>query len=49
MVAESFRKKGYKILFLSPASLRNNFIEELLKWGDDDIALPEDFADMTSV
>lgn len=44
MVSETFRVNGHKTLFFGPASLRNNFIEELLRWGNDDIRLPADFA-----
>lgn len=43
MVSETFRMNGHKTLFFGPASLRNNFIEELLRWGNDDIRLPSDF------
>jgi len=41
MVSETFRNAGLQILFLGPASLKNNYIEELYKWGDDDIKLSE--------
>jgi len=41
LVSETFRKVGLKTLFLGPASLKNNFIEELFKWGMDDIRLSE--------
>ena len=37
IAAETFRKAGIPILFIGPASLKTNFIKELLKWGDSDI------------
>lgn len=40
MVSEDFRRKGLDILFLTPASLKPNFLDEILKWGDDDVRLP---------
>jgi len=46
MISETFRKAGLKTLFFGPASLKNNFIEELLKWGEpgeNGTKLPADF------
>ena len=48
MVAETFRKEGLDILFLTPAFLKNNFMEELLKWGNDDIRLPDNYEQLSS-
>lgn len=35
--AEPFRKAGYKVVVFLPASLRNNFIDEIKRWGDSDL------------
>jgi hypothetical protein len=39
LVAKTFRKAGYKTLILTPAFLKLNFVEELIKWEDSDIKL----------
>jgi superfamily II DNA or RNA helicase len=39
LVSESFRRNKIPILFLGPATLKNSFINELYKWGDDDIKI----------
>lgn len=36
-ISEPYREKGYKIVFISPASLADNMVEELGKWGNDDV------------
>ena len=37
MATETFRKAGIPVIFIGPASLRLNFIRELMKWGERDI------------
>ena len=39
MVAETFREQGLPILILTPAFLRLNFMDEIQKWGGDDIKI----------
>lgn len=41
LVAKTFRKAGLKTLILTPAFLRLNFWEELVKWEDKDININE--------
>lgn len=48
MVAETFREQGLDILFLTPAFLKGNFIEELLKWGNEDIRLPSNYNQLSA-
>ena len=38
MATETFRKAGIPVIFIGPASLKINFIRELMKWGNDDIS-----------
>ena len=37
MISETFRAAGIPILYIGPASLKNNYIKELFKWGNNDI------------
>lgn len=39
MVAETFREQGLPVLILTPAFLRLNFMDEIQKWGGDDIKI----------
>ena len=41
MASETFRRAKIPIIFIGPATLRANFINELLVWGDDDIKLTD--------
>lgn len=43
-VAESFRGKGFKIICLLPASLRNNYIDEIKTWGNHDLRRPSNYS-----
>lgn len=47
MTAEQFRQLGIPILVLAPAGLKENFRDEILKWGREDIRgddeIPEDY------
>ncbi len=43
MVAETFREKGFRILVLTPAFLKENFILEIMKWGNQDVKLPANY------
>lgn len=47
MIAETMRANGIPILFFGPASLRENFREELLRWGSDDLRLPSDYKSLS--
>jgi hypothetical protein len=42
MVAETFREKGLPTLILTPAFLRLNFMDEIHKWGGEDIRITSD-------
>lgn len=37
ITSEQYRALGYKLVFISPASLSSNFAKELHLWGNDDI------------
>lgn len=37
ITSEQYRAMGYKLVFISPASLSSNFAKELHLWGNDDI------------
>lgn len=37
ITSEQYRALGYKLVFISPASLSSNFSKELYLWGNDDI------------
>ena len=37
VMSEQFRALGHKIVFISPAALSSNMVEELGKWGNDDV------------
>lgn len=39
MVAETFREQGLPVLIMTPAFLRLNFMDEIHKWGGDDIKI----------
>lgn len=47
MAAETYRRVGIPVMYFGPASLKSNFIEELLKWGDEDIRLPHNYAELS--
>ncbi len=42
MVAETFREQGLPTLILTPAFLRMNFMDEIHKWGGEDIRITAD-------
>ena len=42
LMSEQYRALGYKIVFISPAALSVNMVEELSKWGNDDIRAIDD-------
>lgn len=48
ITAETYRKLGYKVLVLTPAFLKENFIMEILKWGEPDLRLPDNYKELTS-
>jgi len=37
LMSEQFRALGYKIIFVSPAALSSNMVDELGKWGNQDV------------
>ena len=45
VTAENFRLAGYKMIFMLPASLRDNAIAEIRLWGYSDISYPPKFSD----
>jgi hypothetical protein len=49
VTAEQFRKAGYKMIFMLPASLRDNAIGEIRLWGDSDLSYPPGFSDLSSM
>lgn len=42
-VAEVFRERGFNIVCLLPASLRNNYIDEIKTWGNADLRRPSNY------
>lgn len=37
VMSEQFRALGYKVVFISPAALSSNMLDELGKWGNEDV------------
>lgn len=44
LVAETFRKQKWTTLILTPAFLKLNFLDEIQRWGDDDIKITNDMS-----
>lgn len=44
MVAETFREQGLTTLILTPAFLRLNFMDEIKRWGNEDIRITNDMS-----
>jgi len=42
-VAEKFREANYDIICLLPASLKNNYIDEIKIWGNEDLRRPSNY------
>lgn len=47
ITAEQFRQAGYKMIFLVPASLRDNAIAEIRKWALPDLSYPANYSHLT--
>lgn len=45
--AEPFRTAGFKVIVLLPASLTNNFIDEVKSWGNYDLSYPPNWSQMS--
>lgn len=46
-VAETFREAGYDIICLLPASLINNYVDEIKVWGNNDLKRPENYESLS--
>jgi hypothetical protein len=47
VTAEQFRLAGYKMIFMLPASLRDNAIGEIRLWGDSDLCYPANYGSLS--
>ena len=45
--AEPFRKAGFKVIVMLPASLTNNFIDEVKSWANSDLAYPDGYTELS--
>ena len=47
VTAEQFRMAGYKMIFMLPASLRDNAIAEIRLWGNSDLCYPANYGSLS--